>query len=549
MLLLKANPELQKVFGKLIKTMKVPVTWNNVFVISNNTLILAGDVRSLIFNFDNRKSYTNIIEIPEEGARLQSMPADYILTNIMNMALYAFGKWGVINGLKVEQDYTALNALFADALRPVGIEPGFTKENFHFFKGGLQVTYEDAALAILRMLKQEGKLKEGQSLVTSDVRNKNEAPEHGKNDAKAEEPDEPDDDYYMLGLWHNMCWKTEAADFRKTGFENADASRTRIGNNFYLSNYLCPKCGSRLYLGIYPPGKEMLIETDEGRVFMARTYACDACNLFYTPCPKKLIQEGEVLELDYGNLPLSENLDPTYFEFSKSFDPENKYSLPYFFGTVGILYNKDIVDESKVNSWEILWDKTYSGQIIMADSVRDSFMVALKILGCSLNTTDETELKEAQDLLIQQKPLVYSYLVDEAQDEMISENAAMAVVYSGEAGYALEFNDKLAFSVPEEGSNMWIDSWFIPKSAKHKENAEKFLNFLCREDISMMNFDYVYYATPNKKTKDSLDLELQENTTIFPPTETLENCEVLKPLDDEATMKLNLLWKEIKSAD
>ena len=264
---------------------------------------------------------------------------------------------------------------------------------------------------------------------------------------------------------------------------------------------------------------------------------------------EKLIQEGEVLELDYGNLPLSENLDPTYFEFSKSFDPENKYSLPYFFGTVGILYNKDIVDESKVNSWEILWDKTYSGQIIMADSVRDSFMVALKILGCSLNTTDETELKEAQDLLIQQKPLVYSYLVDEAQDEMISENAAMAVVYSGEAGYALEFNDKLAFSVPEEGSNMWIDSWFIPKSAKHKENAEKFLNFLCREDISMMNFDYVYYATPNKKTKDSLDLELQENTTIFPPTETLENCEVQKPLDDEATMKLNLLWKEIKSAD
>lgn len=264
---------------------------------------------------------------------------------------------------------------------------------------------------------------------------------------------------------------------------------------------------------------------------------------------EKLIQEGEVLELNYSNLPLSENLDPTYFDFSKSFDPENKYALPYFFGTVGILYNKDVVDASKVNSWDILWDKAYSGQIIMADSVRDSFMVALKLLGYSLNTTDEAKLKEAQGLLIRQKPLVYSYLVDEAQDEMISENAAMAVVYSGEAGYALEFNDKLAFSVPDEGSNMWIDSWFIPKSAKHKEHAEKFLNFLCREDISMMNFDYVYYATPNKKTRESLDLELQENTTIFPPTDILENCEVLKPLDDETTMKLNLLWKEIKSAD
>ncbi len=264
---------------------------------------------------------------------------------------------------------------------------------------------------------------------------------------------------------------------------------------------------------------------------------------------EKLIQEGEVLELDYANIPLSNNLDSEYFEFSKSFDPENKYAIPYFFGTVGILYNKSMVEESKVNSWNILWDKDYSGQIIMADSVRDSFMVALKILGCSLNTTDDAELKQAQDLLIQQKPLVYSYLVDEAQDEMISENAAMAVVYSGEAGYALEFNENLAFSVPEEGSNMWIDSWFIPKSAKHKEHAEKFLNFLCREDISMMNFDYVYYATPNKKTKESLDVELQENTTIFPLKQTLDNCEVLKPLDDEATMKLNLLWKEIKSAD
>lgn len=264
---------------------------------------------------------------------------------------------------------------------------------------------------------------------------------------------------------------------------------------------------------------------------------------------EKMIQEGQVQELNFDNIPLAENLDQTYFDFSKSFDPENKYSMPYFFGTVGILYNKDMVDESKVDSWKILWDEDYSGQIIMADSVRDSFMVALKILGYSLNTTDEQKLQEAEDLLIQQKPLVYSYLVDEAQDEMIAENAAMAVVYSGEAGYALEFNDKLAFSVPKEGSNMWIDSWFIPTSAKHTENAEKFLNFLCREDVSMMNFDYVYYATPNTKTKAALDPELQENTTIFPPKEILDNCEVLKSLDDTATTKYNILWKEIKSAD
>lgn len=264
---------------------------------------------------------------------------------------------------------------------------------------------------------------------------------------------------------------------------------------------------------------------------------------------EKLIGEDEVLEINYDNIPLVQNLERTYFDFCKSFDPENKYTLPYFFGTVGILYNKDMVNEDNVDSWDILWDEAYTGKIIMPDSVRDSFMVAQKRLGYSLNTTDDEQLRAAQKLLIEQKPLIYSYLVDEAQDEMIAENAAMAVVYSGEAGLALEYNDKLAFSVPKEGSNMWIDCWFMPKSARHTENAEKFLNFLCRKDIALLNFDYVYYATPNTEVKESLDTELQENSTIFPPTEILNNCEVLKPLDDEAAMRYNLYWKEVKSAD
>lgn len=262
---------------------------------------------------------------------------------------------------------------------------------------------------------------------------------------------------------------------------------------------------------------------------------------------EKLINEGQVLEMNYDNIPLAQNLDKTYFDFSKSFDPENKYSLPYFFGTVGILYNKEMVDESEVDSWDILWDKDYDGQIIMPDSVRDAFMVALKRLGYSLNTADETELREAQQLLLDQKSMIYSYLVDEAQDEMIAENAAMAVVYSGEAGFAMEFNENLAFSVPKEGSNMWIDSWFIPKTCTNQENAEKFLNFLCREDIAMMNFDYVYYATPNTKVVEQLDTELQENTTIFPPKEILDNCEVLKSLDDDTTTLYSELWLELKA--
>ena len=262
---------------------------------------------------------------------------------------------------------------------------------------------------------------------------------------------------------------------------------------------------------------------------------------------QKLIGEGEVQELNFGNIPEEKNIDTTYLEFSKAFDPENKYTIPYFFGTVGILYNSTMVDASEVTSWNVLWDKKYSGQIIMENSVRDSFMVPLKKLGYSLNTTDENQLNEALDLLVEQKPLVYSYLVDESADEMIAGNAALALVYSGEAAYAQSYNDDLNYSVPDEGSNMWIDSWFMPKTCKNTENAEKFLDFLCREDIAMKNFEYVNYATPNKAVYDALDADIQQNTIIFPSKETLNNCEILSSLDSDTTTLYNDLWKKLKS--
>ncbi len=264
---------------------------------------------------------------------------------------------------------------------------------------------------------------------------------------------------------------------------------------------------------------------------------------------EKLIGEGEVIEIDFDNIPGIANLDPTYFELSRSFDPDNKYTIPYFFGTVGILYNKNMVDEADVESWSCLWDEKYDNQIIMTNSVRDAFMAPLKYLGYSLNTTDEKQLLEAQDILLAQAPLVSAYLVDQAQDEMVAENAAMALVYSGEAGLAMEQNENLAYSVPKEGSNMWIDSWFIPKTCKHKENAEKFLDFLCRKEIAALNFEYVYYATPNIPLYESLDEELQQNPVVFPPKDLLDKCEVLKSLDEKSTATYNTLWKEIKSSN
>ncbi len=262
---------------------------------------------------------------------------------------------------------------------------------------------------------------------------------------------------------------------------------------------------------------------------------------------EKLIEEGEVLEMNFDNIPGIANLDESYFEFSKAFDPENKYSMPYFFGTVGILYNKTMVDEADMQSWDALWNEKYTGQIIMSNSVRDSFMVPLKRLGYSLNSTNKSELDEALAMLMEQKPNVYAYFVDESSDEMVAGNAAMALVYSGEAAAAQTYNEDLGYSVPKEGSNMWIDSWFMPKTCKNKENAEKFLDFLCREEVAMKNFEYVYYATPNKAVYDSLDAEIQNDPTIFPPTDVLANCEVLSSLDEESTAYYNELWKQLKS--
>ena len=254
-----------------------------------------------------------------------------------------------------------------------------------------------------------------------------------------------------------------------------------------------------------------------------------------------------MLEINFDDFEYYKNLDSSIIEASQIFDPENKYSMPYFYGTLGILYNTTMVSDEEVSTWNVLWDEAYKDSIIMQNSVRDSFTPALRLLGYDINTTDENQLNDALDLLIRQKPLVYAYYVDETGDEMAMGNAAMALVYSGEAAYAMELNDDLSYSVPEEGSNLWIDSWFMPKSCHNTEYAEKFLDFLCREDIGMLNFDYVYYATPNLAVKENLDEETLSDTTIFPTDETLANCEVYKQYDIDTTKLSNYLWKKLKS--
>lgn len=262
---------------------------------------------------------------------------------------------------------------------------------------------------------------------------------------------------------------------------------------------------------------------------------------------QRMITEDLVAEINFDNIPNIKNIDPAYLEQSKGFDPENKYSVPYCWGTVGILYNKTMVTEP-IDSWSVLWDEQYADNILMQDSVRDAFGITLKYLGYSINSTDVSELDEAKNLLIEQKPLVQAYVIDQVRDKMIGNEAAIGVIYSGEAIFTQRENPDLEYVIPKEGSNVWIDSWVIPKNAKNKENAEAFINFLCRPDIALKNFDYITYSTPNMAARELIEDEDIKNSSIaFPDVSALADCETFQYLGEEADLLYNNLWKEVKS--
>ena len=261
---------------------------------------------------------------------------------------------------------------------------------------------------------------------------------------------------------------------------------------------------------------------------------------------QRLIDEGEAQKVDFSSMENSGNIGEKYWEFSKSFDPNNEYALPYFWGTIGILYDTTKVQEP-VDSWEVLFNGDYAGQIVMQDSMRDTFMITLKYLGYSLNTTNPEEIKAAQQLLIKQKPGVGAYLVDEARDEVVAGNATMAVVYSGEAYLGHEYNNDLAYVVPKEGSNVWIDSWIVTKNCKNQEAAAKFLDFLCRQDVATKNFEYIYYSTPNDAVVNAMEDDLKNDPAIVPTDEATKNCEVCNQADPDTNQLYNDLWKELKA--
>lgn len=257
----------------------------------------------------------------------------------------------------------------------------------------------------------------------------------------------------------------------------------------------------------------------------------------------RLIQEGRAEELDKSLIPNAENLDTQYL--NPVYDPGNKYCLPYMVGTIGILYNKAEtgVEEEDV-TFGMLFDPKYKGQIFMLDSVRDALGVALIHLGYSVNSTDENELENAKELLIKQKPLVQAYITDEMVDKMVAGEGLLTLAYSGEAAYALTLdeNDELSYAVPKEGSNKWVDGFVVLKTAKQKELAMKFINFMCSQDIAQRNMIETGYVSPVLGTEPE---EPSDTEVYYPRPETLANCEAFT-YSSKVTEKYSDIWLSVQ---
>lgn len=258
---------------------------------------------------------------------------------------------------------------------------------------------------------------------------------------------------------------------------------------------------------------------------------------------KRMIDEDRLEKLDFNNIPNYKYIGSTFKDLE--YDPQNEYSVPYMWGTVGILYNRKMVS-TQPDSWKILWDQKYAKQILMMDSQRDSIGITLKMLGYSLNSTDLAELEAAKNALIQQKPLVLAYVVDEVKDKMISEEAALAVVWSGDAVYCMRENENLDYVIPKEGSNLWFDAMVIPKGAPHKEAAEKFINFMCDTEIAFRNADYIGYASPHTEAVKKLPEDITSNRSAYPLEEDLKGSEVFTNLVS-VLKEFDRIWTEVKA--
>ena len=259
---------------------------------------------------------------------------------------------------------------------------------------------------------------------------------------------------------------------------------------------------------------------------------------------ERMIREQLLQPVNWNNVPNVKNIDPRFM--NESYDPESKYAVPYTWGTMGVLYNTEMVI-GEPDSWDVLLDETYKMDMFMLNAPRDTMAIALVMCGHDLNSTDPADLADAKKLLIDQKPLVLAYVVDEVKDKMIAGEATVALVWSGDATYCMSESDELNYFVPKEGSNIFYDAMCIPQNARNVSGAEKFIDFMCRADIAAMNYDYVGYAIPNTAAVELWGAEEYNASPVNnPPQETLDKCQVFKYLGDQ-TKLYDIIWTEIIS--
>ncbi len=260
----------------------------------------------------------------------------------------------------------------------------------------------------------------------------------------------------------------------------------------------------------------------------------------------KMIEEGLLAELDFANIPNYSMIGDEYKNLV--FDPDNKYSVPYTWGTTVVMYNKSVVDPADVKdkSLDLLWNEKYSGQILMFDNPRDAFGLALHKLGYSMNTTNPDEWEAAAKELKKQKPILQAYVMDQIFDKMSSGEAAIAPYYAGDALIIQESNPDIEYFIPKEGANMFVDSMCVLKNSQHKTEAEMFINFMCNTDVAVMTAEMIGYATPHTEAKKVLDPTITSNPVVYASAEVLENTEVFLNLSPEISLLQSELWTDIK---
>ena len=261
----------------------------------------------------------------------------------------------------------------------------------------------------------------------------------------------------------------------------------------------------------------------------------------------KLIQEDMLEELNFDNIPNFQYIDASFKNLA--YDPDNRYSVPYTWGTVGIIYNTKYVDEADVTGWDVFWNEKYSVKVLMFDNPRDAFAIAQFRLGYDINTEDSVALGLAAQSLRDEKPVVQAYVMDQVFDKMERAEAWIAPYYAGDYLTMVEENPDLAFCFPEEGYNLFVDAICIPKGAEHKEAAETFINFLLSPEVCAQNLEYLGYSAPSAAAKALMDPEMAESPVAYPSEEVLARGAAFRALSEKATQEMNSLWLTVKTAD